>query len=691
MKKVLLLLGLVGRLFASIFDDLEVVSQVDKEINDRLPFFYNASFVGGYLNMPSARMMPCGTIAFGGGVVPPYNIYAANFQPFDHIELAANYRVYRGILEGTFGKEGFGDDADRVGNIKVSFLLPTDGFPSLPSFAVGADDFFGSKRFNAQYIVATQQWREYNFECSLGWGRKRIDGLFGGLAWTPFRQSCIPILKDISLIAEYDAINYKHHIHEHPRGRNIKSRVNGGISYVLGDTLQLTVNSVRGEKIAATGSIRYPLGSTEGLFPKTDDAGSYVSPIDRESLGVCRPECDFAQELAYAFGEQGLDLYRVTLNEGELWLKIINNRYREEAVVRERIEQVLSALTPCNICSTTVVIEADGIPSQSYTFRTEDLCRTQVELETLSPMKEACCFPGLYDAQLLFKRSKEVWTFTARPYLITFFGGAKGKVKYDVGVLASPEGYLFDEIYYKFQLGYSISASTQDLSAQDRLNPSKIDNVRSDSIKYYQSNTFSVQQMYLQKSFALSKGWFTRFAGGYFEPAYGGGAVELLYYPVGSNFAIGADFACVLKRRYHGIAFTKKVRKVEHDEAEFVHFIGIQYFLDLYYEYAPLSLDFKLSIGQFLAKDKGARIEVTRYFSSGLRFSLWYTWTSAHDIVNGSRYQDKGFVFLIPLDIFLRQSSRNYVGYAMSAWLRDVGAQALTGKELHNTIYNERH
>lgn len=49
MKKVLLLLGLVGRLFASIFDDLEVVSQVDKEINDRLPFFYNASFVGGVL------------------------------------------------------------------------------------------------------------------------------------------------------------------------------------------------------------------------------------------------------------------------------------------------------------------------------------------------------------------------------------------------------------------------------------------------------------------------------------------------------------------------------------------------------------------------------------------------------------------------------------------------------------------
>ncbi len=692
----------VENMSSCLFEDLEIVEQVNKEINDHLPFFYNASFVGGYFNMPSARMAKMGTAAIGGGVVPPYDIYGANFQPFEHIELAANYRVYRGMIENNIGADGFGDDADRIGNIKIAFLLPEDGFPSLPSFAIGADDFFGSKRFNAQYFVATKQWIDWNIECTLGWGRKRIKGLFGGVAWTPFRQTGIPLLKDMTLIAEYDAIDYKHNFHEHPYGRKLKTRINGGISYLFKDTVQLTVNSVRGEKIAATGSIRYPIGTSEGLFPKVKDPLPYQTPVDTESLGVTRPENAFAQELAYAFGEQGLDLYKASLlvdecNEKELWLKVVNNRYREEKEVKKRLEHVLAALTPSNIARVIVVVDADGIPSQSYVFRTEDLYRYRCgviggfELDTLAPMKEPCCFPGMYEAALLYKRKKEIWTFTIRPRLLTYFGGATGKVKYDLGMIVSPEGYLFDEVYYKLQVGYSALASTQNLSSIDKLNPSHLFNVRTDTIKYFQTNTVSFEQAYLQKSFALPRGWFYRLATGYFEPAYAGGATELLYYPVNSNWGIGADFACVLKRQYHGFGFMHKVRIDEGHIPEYRKFTGIQYFLDLYYEFKPLSLDFKFSAGQFLAKDKGVRAQVTKYFESGFRFSLWYTWTNGHDKVNGSTYHDKGFAFSIPLDFFLRQSSRNYVGYSMSAWLRDVGAIAETGKPLHNTLYNERH
>jgi hypothetical protein len=91
-----------------------------------------------------------------------------------------------------------------------------------------------------------------------------------------------------------------------------------------------------------------------------------------------------------------------------------------------------------------------------------------------------------------------------------------------------------------------------------------------------------------------------------------------------------------------------------------------------------------------LAKDKGARVEVGRYFASGMRFSLWYAWTSANEKIHGRKYHDKGFSFLIPLDMFLKQSSRNYVGYAMAAWLRDQAASAETGKKLYYTLYEER-
>ncbi|WP_268056225.1 YjbH domain-containing protein, partial [Citrobacter sp. W1] len=83
---------------------------------------------------------------------------------------------------------------------------------------------------------------------------------------------------------------------------------------------------------------------------------------------------------AYAFSDQGLDLYSayVTYDGAQqkmLWLKVVNNRYREEKVVRDRIIHVLAALVPSDIPSVLVIVEADAVPCQAYQFRREDLER----------------------------------------------------------------------------------------------------------------------------------------------------------------------------------------------------------------------------------------------------------------------------------------------------------------------------
>ncbi len=688
---------------ASLFRDLEMVEQLNREIHDDLPLLYNNSFVGGYFSMPSARMAKAGTAALGAASIPPYYNFGLNFQLFDHIEMAGNYRIFRGMIEKNFGHEGFGDDAERIGNFKIALLLPNDGFPYLPALAVGAEDFVGTKRFNAKYVVTTKSWLEANFELTLGWGNGRIKGVFGGAAWTPFRQSGIALLKNLTLMTEYDAINYKKHAHEHPGGRKVSSRINAGVSLLAWDTLQLSVSSLRGREVAASASLRYPLGSSKGLLPKDKDPLTYCSPVDTEPLGVLRSEKELAHELAYAFADQGLDLFTAYLiynAEGKktLWLKVVNNRYREESVVRDRIEHLLAALTPVDIESVMVVVEADALPCQAYNYRREDLIRYQegtmgkFELETLAPIREAPPAPDEYDSTLLFHRRKHIWAFALNPRLLSFFGSSKGKFKYALSALASPDGYLFDQVYYKFLFSYNIKSSIQHLHHQDVLNPSHLVNVRTDSIRYFQTNTLAVEKAFLQKGWNLGRGCFLRMAGGYFEAAYGGVAAEFLYYPVKAPFAIGLEAASVLKRRYKGMAFTHKIRKLnKENEVTHVPFVGVQYFLDLYYDYKPLNLELMVNVGQFLAKDKGIRTEVTRYFQSGLRFSLWFTYTSARDIVNGKKYHDKGFAFTIPFDMFLRQSSRKYIGYGMAVWLRDQGAQAETGRPLFATLQDERY
>jgi hypothetical protein len=681
---------------SSLFRDLELVERIDRNLKDELPFLQNASMMGGYFNMPSARMPKEGVVGLGFARVHPYNNYGVSFQYFDRIELAFNYRVFTGITEANFGHQGFGDDAERIGNAKLVFNLPNDGLGNFPQFAVGIEDFIGTQRFNSQYIVATQMWNQANIEATLGWGRKRMKGFFGGVAWSPWRkQDNLFLLNRLSLIAEYDGFDYKNHPHEHPMGRKVRSRLNAGISYVLADTLQLSVSSHRGEEISAMGMLRYPLGTTKGLIPKTQEPLLYRSPIDTEPLGVVRPDSDFINELGFSLGQQGLDLYQVYMTQdGELWIKIINNMYREEPIVRDRIQRVLAAIAPSNVPRITVMIEADGVLCQGYHFKTEDLYRyregiiARCEMEALTPISNSRYRPA--ESEPLYKRKKEVWLFTFRPRIQTFFGSSSGKIKYNLSLVAAPEGYLFDNIYYEAQVGYSIKSSMLHLGDFDRLNPSQLPNVRTDSVRYFQSNTLSLEMAYLQKSWHVGRGWFFRLAGGYFEPAYGGGATEILYYGAQSDWAIGIEEATVWKRRYKGLGFTDQIRILKGYRATYEHFLGVQYFFNVYYTLKPWNLDCKITAGQFLAKDRGVKFEVNRWFQSGLQVALWYTITNGHDHVNHHIYYDKGFAFYMPIDFFLRQSSRTYVGYAMSAWLRDIGAAASSGRSLYSTIRLER-
>lgn len=682
-----------------LFKDLATVALIDKQINDKLPLVVNYNLQGGYFTMPSARTFEAGTFGFGFAYVPPYHIWSLGFQFFDHVETTGNYWIYDKWLDPSLGSLGFGDYAERAANVKFILLRKEDGIPFLPDFAIGWNDFMGSCRFSSFYVAATKEFTPYNFEATLGWGKGRIKGFYGGLAWTPFHRFD-SFLKNLTLAAEYDANDYKNHGPEHHNGRDVSCRINGGIQFTLWDVFRLSASSVRGEEWAGSAALEYNLGNSKGIVPKLKDPTPYSAPIDTQALGLIRSRSEFAQELAYAFQEQGFDLYNLYLVPGakgkdSLWMKIVNVRYREEEVVRSRIEHILAALIPSNISTVVAVTEADGVPIHEYRFRSEELKRYasgrlgEDEFRIVAPIQEASSKPNEYDAALLYKRDKSIWVLTLRPWLRTFLGSSRGKFKYEVGLALNPEGYLFKDIYYNFCGTYTAKSSAGDIQSRDFFNPSRIINVRTDTILYNQSNSWHLDQAYLQKSWNIGEGWFARAALGYFETAYAGGSLEALYYPVRSNWALGFTGSILGKRSYYGIGF-QKVRLLTDNGAIFIPYTGVQYFVDFYYQYKPFSLDFKVSAGQFLARDKGVRIEGGRTFLSGLRVGLWYTLTNAQDVVNNSRYYDKGFSITLPLDLFLMKSSRTRVGYAMSAWLRDCGAIAATGKQLYPTLFWER-
>jgi hypothetical protein len=677
--------------------DIQLVKKLEKKTTDDLPTIYSYNLMTGYFNMPSARMPQMGTGAFQYARVYPYENWSLAFQLFKRIELSATLHIFLGVPDVFLGKS-FGDKYDRAANFKIAILLPEDSNYWLPGLSYGMNDFFGSQNFSSQYLVATQVIRKLNLELTLGYGKQRIKGIFGGVAYYPFRNMNNLFLKGLSLAAEYDHNDYTNPQFEpSPFGRSFKTRINAGAHYSLLDIFNFSVCSLRGERIAFAFNLKYNFDTFKGVFAKIWDASLYSGPANIEPIGKKRPYTDFVQEATFAFQSQGLTILKIQeKKEGDtihFWLRLTNRKYRKHEDLKERICQLLANLAPENVDLITVQIENNTLLAYQFTYRVNALIAFGEKklgygvLDTITPMQDIK-YPK--NATTLFKQNKSLMEITARPRLRIFFGSAAGKVKYDLGFLIGPSGYIMNALYYKAVFGFNVANNLSGVKDYDKMNPSQIINVRSDLINYYRSDTPYVEKLYIQKNFSFGNGCFARLAFGYFEIGYGGIAGEFLYFPAKYNFAFGAEIAGLKKRDYRGLGFMSHIRRLQGITPTFEKYTGLQYFFNAYYDWKKFKIDTHIQIGQFLAKDRGIKATFSRYFDSGLRLSFWIGASNLKDIVNGKRYYEKGIQFSFPLDLFFPISSRHRFQTGGSEWLRDVVQAASTGNPLYSIIHSER-
>jgi hypothetical protein len=693
-----------------LFNDLIVIEYVNRKLSEKMPVTYDFYQQGGYFNMPSARMGESGEIGVGYSHVHPYKNFSLRAQLFSRLEVSGSYRIFKGVADPILTPLGFGDLSDKGANLKFALLLPEESGYKLPGVAVGLQDFMGTKNFIANYIVFTQVLLNQNLEVSLGYGTKRLKKWFGGIVWMPFRQSQQNYLKNLALVAEYDATPYKDpEIEKHPRGRVKKSPINVGFKYRLADQYDFAVSYIKGHNLAFSLSTFYNFGTTKGFLPKVGTPLPYKAPVNLEPMGELRPPFILAQELVNAFREQGFEILQIRLanqntsvcRSTALRIHLINRLFRSEYDVQEQLSYLLAGLIPNDIEKVTIVLESDlGFPVQEYQYHMKwvrqfgEGKRGAQELDLLTRKTELSFSPTRENLQL-FKSTRSCFNFELLPKTHSFFGSSRGKMKYSLGLNAGFNGFLAGDVYYSVLLGWNIFSNLHHISPVDRLNPSHLIHVRTDMIRYFQQKGLTVDEAYLQKNWNMGKGWYSRVALGLFEEEYGGLATEFLYCPLNKPLAVGIEGALVGKRALNSVWFTNKIRQLKFSTPHsytLTHkkFIGSQYFLNLYYNWEWANVNLKLKAGKFLANDWGIRGEVSRKFKSGLTITIWYTHTNGHDVINGSVYHDKGVAFSMPLDVFYTCYTRDYWRYGLSAWLRDVGVTAFTGRDLYELIQDER-
>ena len=205
--------------------------------------------------------------------------------------------------------------------------------------------------------------------------------------------------------------------------------------------------------------------------------------------------------------------------------------------------------------------------------------------------------------------------------------------------------------------------------------------------QYITDNTLRMNNLQLTWLDQVSNDWYAQAYAGYLEVMFGGVGGEVLYRPVGSNWALGLDVNYVKQRDPHSaFGFFK-------DQTQYDDHLGRSYEvqtgaatgnLTAYYQpqwqWLPNTL-LKVSAGRYLAEDTGVTIDFSKQFDSGIIAGAFVTKTSMSAEEYGEGSFNKGFYISIPFDILTVKPSTSRANISWLPMNRDGGQ--MLGRQYH--------
>src|SRR5690606_38951970 len=161
----------------------------------------------GLINMPSARAEAEGMWYVGYSYDKPYATAYSTMQFLPDLQLSGRYTRISGVQGFSDPNTSYGDYKDKAAGFKLRILREgAFGLDWLPDVAVGMDDIQGTRLFRSEFIAVSKRFGLGSLgeaDATIGYGRHRIDGLYGGLR---FRPAALP---SWALVAEYDRTDYR--------------------------------------------------------------------------------------------------------------------------------------------------------------------------------------------------------------------------------------------------------------------------------------------------------------------------------------------------------------------------------------------------------------------------------------------------------------------------------------------------
>jgi hypothetical protein len=666
----------------------------------------------GLLQTPTARMAPDGDLSFTASHNSPYSRYNLTLQPFPWLESTFRYINVSNIR---YGPSIAGNQNYKDKSIDFKLRLWQES-RWLPEVAFGVRDLGGTGFFSSEYLVANKNLGPIDASIGLATGyignrgdfanplgaiddrfknRRPVAssdinnagrfglsnmfkgpvGVFGGITYqTPLDSLLVKV--------EYDGNDYR----REPRGNNLEQRtpINVGLVYVPNRNVELTAAWERGDAAMFSLTWRGNPGHAVSAPKPFDPPPQRIVPRDPQAPAIAAatavPEPgastaerspDWAAISADLTQNAGFRVERISRRGDELYVDGYQNRYLHNAKGLGRAGRILA--------------NATGDEYEWFTLRT-----TRLGMPIVDTSVARGALVGYLDGRVsedVLRRSTEVqspddvtrqtlYEPRTRPYGGGFnigyrqnLGGPDGFILYQIA--ANYSGSLF--VRPNMWLTGTVSANLINNYDKFKYNaPSRLPRVRTDLRRYMVDSDVVLPNLQFNVAGRLGRDLYGIAYAGYLEWMYAGVGGELLYRPGGERWAVSANLNRVQQRDFDQ-RWDLRDYKVTTGHATF------------YYSFdARERIVGSLSVGQYLAGDKGATLDVARVFDNGVTMGAYATKTnvSARDFGEGSF--DKGIYISVPLDGFLPRSTRGRAAFNWNPLIRDGGAMLSRKYSLYN-------
>jgi len=597
---------------------------------------YSDSLMGplGLNTVPNARMDEPGTIKAGVSTLDPYIHGYLGFQ------LAAPLYVQ---LRQNAETSNFRDEADALHpglDLKLRLLKESAYVPEL---SVGLSSAIGKRRMGGEYIVASKRYKSLDLSLGAGWGRfgsaghfsnplaflggdyaARRDlssgeahgpadwftgndiGLFGGLEYfTPIKG--LSFKADISsdrYLAEKNASDFKA-----PAAWSV------GLNYSPTDWAHLAIATQGADKVMGRISLSSPISA----WPKPG-----LSPKPETPLKTHRTDGAHPSKIASSAAQDGLEMAHVSFdkNRASATLRIepdVSTPAQIGAAMVHMANQSGTSIEQLEITPTYM-----GLSGPKLVLMRADIERAAIRHQGSSDeiWQNAQIEP---QAKWQWRKPNRYKEFQAHQYqvdltlenTISLSENDSGFLGRSAFILSAKLPRLHGWLDSGFGMRYNFAQNLAQLNDYRALSYLP---VRSD-VDLFAARPLAIDHAYLAWTHSFRSDLHVSLIGGYLEEMYGGVGGEVLYRPLKSRLALGAESWLALKRDpLAGL------------NAGFTGDHLVSGHLNLWYDLPYWDVTLKGKFGRYLAEDIGGTIGLEKTFPNGVKLESFITLTDQRDI-----------------------------------------------------------